>query len=115
MQQDNTLPSLETTQTALDQIEELRGKIHLKGMIIKKTLKINSLASFDKKKSNTSRSVKKEIYIFKNFITERDAKACYESAETRKIYYERLIAKLRSENKNKRVQLAKSINVSFSD
>nr|XP_034300244.1 coiled-coil domain-containing protein 151 [Crassostrea gigas] len=71
MQQDNTLPSLETTQTALDQIEELRGKIHLK---------------------------------------ERDAKACYESAETRKIYYERLIAKLRSENKNKRVQLAKSIN-----
>lgn len=68
-----------------------------------------------KNKSNTSRSVKKEIYIFKNFITERDAKACYESAETRKIYYERLIAKLRSENKNKRVQLAKSINVSFSD
>lgn len=115
MQQDNTLPSLETTQTALDQIEELRGKIHLKGMIIKKRLKINSLASFDKKKSNTSRSVKKEIYIFKNFITERDAKACYESAETRKIYYERLIAKLRSENKNKRMQLAKSINVSFSD
>lgn len=36
MQQDNTLPSLETTQTALDQIEELRGKIHLKGMIMKK-------------------------------------------------------------------------------
>lgn len=36
MQQDDTLPSLETTQTALDQIEELRGKIHLKGMIIKK-------------------------------------------------------------------------------
>lgn len=115
MQQDNTLPSLETTQTAPHQIEELRGKIHLKGMIMKKRLKINSLASFDKKKSNTSRSVKKEIYIFKNFITERDAKACYESAETRKIYYERLIAKLRSENKNKRVQLAKSINVSFSD
>lgn len=58
MQQDNTLPSLETTQTALDQIEELRGKIHLKGMIMKKKrLKINSLASFDKKKSNTSRSV----------------------------------------------------------
>lgn len=84
-------------------------------MIMKKRLKINSLASLDKKKSNTSRSVKKEIYIFKNFITERDAKACYESAETRKIYYERLIAKLRSENKNKRVQLAKSINVSFSD
>lgn len=50
MQQDNTLPSLETTQTALDQIEELRGKIHLKGMIMKKRLKINSLASFDKKK-----------------------------------------------------------------
>lgn len=50
MQQDNTLPSLETTQTALDQIEELRGKIHLKGMIIKKRLKIDSLASFDKKK-----------------------------------------------------------------
>lgn len=51
MQQDNTLPSLETTQTALDQIEELRGKIHLKGMIMKKKrLKINSLASFDRKK-----------------------------------------------------------------
>lgn len=52
------------------------------------------------------------MYILKNITTERDAKACYESAETRKIYYERLIAKLRSENKNKRVQLANSINVS---
>lgn len=50
MQQDNTLPSLETTQAALDQIEELRGKIHLKGMIMEKRLKINSLASFDRKK-----------------------------------------------------------------
>ncbi|XP_022325699.2 outer dynein arm-docking complex subunit 3-like [Crassostrea virginica] len=70
MKQD-TMRSLDANQTAADQVEELRAKIHLK---------------------------------------ERDAKACYESAETRKIHYERLIAKLRSENKNKRVQLAKSIN-----
>ncbi|XP_062582302.1 outer dynein arm-docking complex subunit 3-like [Saccostrea cucullata] len=70
MQQDSQ-KTVDTTQTALDQIEELRGKIHLK---------------------------------------ERDAKACYESSETRKIQYEKLIAKLRDENKNKRVQLAKSIN-----
>lgn len=49
------------------------------------------------------RLVKKEIYIFKNFIIERDVKVCYESVEIRKIYYERLIVKLRFENKNKRV------------
>lgn len=59
MQQDNTLQSLETTQTALDQIEELRGKIHLKGTIMKlkrKGVKTNLLISFGKK-INTSRSV----------------------------------------------------------
>lgn len=64
MQQDNTLPSLETTQTALDQIEELRGKIHLKGMIMKKRLKINSLASFDKKKKVICQGQFKEKFIF---------------------------------------------------
>lgn len=64
MQQDNTLPSLETTQTALDQIEELRGKIHLKGMIIKKRLKINSLASFDKKKKVIRQGQLKKKFIF---------------------------------------------------
>lgn len=64
MQQDNTLPSLETTQTALDQIEELRGKIHLKGMIMKKRLKINSLASFDKKKKVICQGQCKEKFIF---------------------------------------------------
>lgn len=64
MQQDNTLPSLETTQTALDQIEELRGKIHLKGMIMKKRLKINSLASFDKKKKLYVKvSLKRNLYF----------------------------------------------------
>lgn len=64
MQQDNTLPSLETTQTALDQIEELRGKIHLKGMIMKKRLKINSLASFDKKKRLYVKvSLKRNLYF----------------------------------------------------
>lgn len=64
MQQDNTLPSLETTQTALDQIEELRGKIHLKGMIMKKRLKINSLASFDKKKKLYLKvSLKRNLYF----------------------------------------------------
>lgn len=59
MQQDNTLQSLETTQTALDQIEELRGKIHLKGTIMKlkrKEVKTNLLTSFGKK-INTSMSV----------------------------------------------------------
>lgn len=64
MQQDNTLPSLETTQTALDQIEELRGKIHLKGMIMKKRLKINSLASFDKKKKVICQGQFKKKFIF---------------------------------------------------
>lgn len=64
MQQDNTLPSLETTQTALDQIEELRGKIHLKGMIMKKRLKINSLASFDKKKKVIRQGQLKKKFIF---------------------------------------------------
>lgn len=64
MQQDNTLPSLETTQTALDQIEELRGKIHLKGMIIKKRLKIDSLASFDKKKKVIRQGQLKKKFIF---------------------------------------------------
>lgn len=64
MQQDNTLPSLETTQTALDQIEELRGKIHLKGMIMKKRLKINSLASFDKKKKVIRQCQLKKKFIF---------------------------------------------------
>lgn len=65
MQQDNTLPSLETTQTALDQIEELRGKIHLKGMIMKKKrLKINSLASFDRKKKVIRQGQFKKKFIF---------------------------------------------------
>lgn len=64
MQQDNTLPSLETTQTALDQIEELRGKIHLKGMIMKKRLKINSLASFDRKKKVIRQGQFKKKFIF---------------------------------------------------
>lgn len=66
MQQDNTLPSLETTQTALDQIEELRGKIHLKGMIMKKRLKLNSLASFDRKKKvigYVKVSLKRNLYF----------------------------------------------------
>lgn len=70
---------------------------------MKKRFKINLLVLFDKKKSNMLRLVKKEIYIFKNFIIERDVKVCYESVEIRKIYYERLIVKLRFENKNKRV------------
>ena len=61
----------------------------------------------------SSNSIENEHIWTKYFLKERDAKACYESAETRKIHYERLIAKLRSENKNKRVQLAKSINVSI--
>lgn len=64
MQQDNTLPSLETTQTALDQIEELRGKIHLKGMIMKKRLKINSLALFDRKKKVIRQGQFKKKFIF---------------------------------------------------
>lgn len=64
MQQDNTLPSLETTQTALDQIEELRGKIHLKGMIMKKRFKINSLASFDRKKKVIRQGQFKKKFIF---------------------------------------------------
>ncbi|KAK3087858.1 hypothetical protein FSP39_011599 [Pinctada imbricata] len=55
----------------MEQIEELRGKIHLK---------------------------------------ERDAKAYYEAAEARKIVNEDLVAKLRAENKAKRIQLAGSIN-----
>jgi hypothetical protein len=49
------------------------------------------------------------------FTTEKDAKACYESSEARKILYGKLIAKLRVENKEKRVQLAKSVKVRFTN
>lgn len=61
MQQDNTLPSLETTQTALDQIEELRGKIHLKGMIIKK----KTQNKFIKKKVIRQGQLKKKFIFLK--------------------------------------------------
>ncbi|XP_056009397.1 outer dynein arm-docking complex subunit 3-like [Ostrea edulis] len=42
-------------------------------------------------------------------LKEKDAKACYESSEARKLLYGKLIAKLRAENKEKRVQLANSV------
>ncbi|XP_069121379.1 outer dynein arm-docking complex subunit 3-like [Argopecten irradians] len=60
-----------TAWTTSEQVDEVRGKLHLQ---------------------------------------ERDAKAFYESSETKKIEFEQLIAKLRAENKLKRVTLAKSIN-----
>lgn len=65
MQQDNTLPSLETTQTALDQIEELRGKIHLKGMIIKKKTqnKFISVVLIKKKVIRQGQLKKKFIFL----------------------------------------------------
>ncbi|KAL5011822.1 hypothetical protein ScPMuIL_010373 [Solemya velum] len=43
-------------------------------------------------------------------LKERDAKAFYESSEVKKIHHEEQIAKLRTENKDKRISLAKSIN-----
>jgi len=57
------------------------------------------------------------LYRFSNALSffqsfsERDAKAFYESSEAKKIEFEKLIAKLRTENKLMRVTLAKSINV----
>ncbi|XP_060071927.1 outer dynein arm-docking complex subunit 3-like [Ylistrum balloti] len=59
-----------TAWSTSEQVDEVRGKLHLK---------------------------------------ERDAKAFYESSETKKIEFEQLIAKLRAENKLKRITLAKSI------
>ncbi|XP_033732656.1 coiled-coil domain-containing protein 151-like [Pecten maximus] len=60
-----------TAWTISEQVDEVRGKLHLK---------------------------------------ERDAKAFYESSETKKIEFEQLIAKLRGENKLKRITVSKSIS-----
>ena len=46
-------------------------------------------------------------------ISERDANAFYESCEVKKMRNEELICKLRRENKQKRVDLAKCISVSI--
>ncbi|KAL3870815.1 hypothetical protein ACJMK2_038855 [Sinanodonta woodiana] len=62
---------LRSAWTLSEQIEENRGKLHLK---------------------------------------ERDANALYEDAEVHKLNFEKLIAMLRKENKEKRIELSRSIN-----
>ena len=42
---------------------------------------------------------------------ERDANAFYESAEVKKMKQEQLISNLRKQNKNKRIELAKTMKV----
>ena len=55
--------------------------------------------------------IKMIIKMSNSFISERDAKAFYESAEARKIEFEKLITQLRAENKAKRIVLRSSIEV----
>ena len=55
------------------------------------------------------------VHIFLNVNLERDATAFYEQSEVKKMKYESHISKMRKENKQKRIELAKTRKVSVLD